>query len=529
MHLGHDLLSSVGAQKSPRSKVEVTSLDRRRFVAGSAAVLSFSLAGRPAATAQDSPREHAFDPQLVRGLARDLASKPFEKPNTPLPHDFADLNYDAYREIRFLPEKALWRNDNLAFQIQLFHRGFIFQDKVDIFVVSNGRADEVKYSPDLFTFGRTHAPAPGTNLGFAGFRLHAKINRPDYYDEFAVFLGASYFRAIGKNQVYGLSARGLSVRTGNPNGEEFPRFTTFWIEKPPPGASSIVVHALLDSESAAAAFRFTIRPGEKTIFDTEMALYPRVDIAEAGIGSSTSMFLFDANERGGFDDFRSAVHDSDGVAILMGRNEDIWRPLNNPHDLQVSVFADVDPRGFGLIQRDRDFFAYEDLESHFEKRPSLWTEPIGDWDVGGVYLIEIPTKEEIHDNIIAFWRPKDALKAKAEYTFVYRLYWGKSVPNPRSLARFSKTRIGAGPNGRRRFVLDLLGDTLFADPEEIQTTVTCSKGVIENLILQRNPETGGMRLSFDLDTKNEPLIELRGVLTHADSPVSETWLYRWTH
>jgi periplasmic glucans biosynthesis protein len=194
------------------------------------------------------------------------------------------------------------------------------------------------------------------------------------------------------------------------------------------------------------------------------------------------------------------------------------------------VFADVNPRGFGLIQRDRDFFTYEDLESHFEKRPSLWTEPIGDWGAGGVYLIEIPSKEEIHDNIIGFWRPKDAFNAKGEYAFAYRLHWGPSELKPRSLARFLKTRIGAGPNGTRRFVLDLLGEALFAaEPEEIQSTTTCSKGAITSLVLQRNPETRGMRLSFDLDTKNEPLIELRAVLMHDDKPISETWLYRWTH
>lgn len=481
------------------------------------------------AVAQDPSRQGTFDAQSVRNLARELASKPYKKPNTPLPPEFGDLKYDAYRDIRFLPEKALWRDDNLPFQVQFFHRGFIFQDKVDIFVVSGGRADAVPYSPDLFSFGRIVPPAANADLGFAGFRLHAKINRPDYYDEVAVFLGASYFRAVGKKEVYGLSARGLSVRTADPKGEEFPRFTTFWIEKPVPAATSIVVHALLDSESAAAAFRFTIRPGEATIFDTEMTLYPRADMPEAGIGSGTSMFLFDGSDRAGFDDVRLAVHDSDGLAILTGHSEEIWRPLTNPHDLQVSVFADLNPRGFGLMQRERDFFAYDDLDSHFEKRPSLWVEPIGDWGEGAVYLIEIPTKEDIHDNIVAFWRPKEPFKAKGEYNFTYRLHWGQSGPNPRSLARFIKTRTGAGPNGTRRFVLELRGEALSAvEPQEIQTTVAASKGVVQNPVLQRDPEVGGMRLSFDLDTKNEPLIELRGVLMHGDSPVSETWLYRWT-
>jgi glucans biosynthesis protein len=482
-----------------------------------------------AAVQEDAGERSGFDANQVRALARELARKPYKSTEAPLPSAYASLKYDGYRDIRFRPDLALWRGENLPFQVQFFHRGFIYGDKVDISIVSDGRTQAVKYSPDLFTFGKLAPPPPTDDLGFAGFRLHAKINRPDYYDEVAVFLGASYFRAVAKGQVYGLSARGLSIRTADPKGEEYPRFTRFWIERPASEATSIVVHALLDSESATAAFRFTIRPGEETIFDTEMSLYPRSDIAEAGIGSSTTMFLFDANDRAGFDDFRPAVHDSDGLAIRNGRNEEIWRPLTNPKDLQVSVFSDLNPRGFGLMQRERDFFAYEDLESHFEERPSLWVEPIGDWGPGGVFLVEIPTNQEIHDNIVAFWRPKEPLKANSESSYTYRLHWTYARPNPGKLATFAKTRTGTGPSGTRRFVLELVGNALFSvAPNAIQTTVSASKGAIQNLVLQRNPETGGMRVSFELDPKGEPLIEMRAVLMHGDVPLSETWLYRWT-
>ncbi len=505
-------------------------MDRRRFITLSAATVAAAGCRRAAAADTDAAVQSSpFDANAVRNRARELAQKPYKKPNTPLPPPLADLQYDAYRDIRFLPERALWRGDGLPFQVQFFHRGFIYTDRVEVYVVTGGRAQIVPYSPEMFSFGKISLQPPSEDLGFAGFRLHAKINKPDYYDEVAVFLGASYFRAVAKGQGYGLSARGLSVRTADPKGEEFPRFTTFWIEKPAPEATSIVVHALLDSESAAAAFRFTIRPGDETIFDTEMALYPRTDIGEAGIGSATSMFLFDANDRADVDDFRPAVHDSDGLAMHTGRDEQIWRPLVNPRDLQVSAFNDLNPRGFGLMQRERDFFAYDDLESHFEKRPSLWTESIGDWGPGSVNLIEIPTKEEIHDNIVAFWRPKEVLKAKGEYTYTYRLHWGYGAPNKRALALFAKTRVGAGPNGTRRFVLEAVGNALFSvEPEKIQSAVTTSKGVAQNLVLQRNPETGGMRLSFELDPKSEPVVELRGGLKQGDTPISETWLYRWT-
>jgi glucans biosynthesis protein len=502
-------------------------LHRRQFIAGSAALVS--VLGSGARVAADDQGSQPFDAQTVRRMAQQLAQQPYKPADRSLPSELADIDYDGYRSIRFRPDRALWRGEGLPFQVQFFHRGWIFKDRVRIFVVADGRAAQVVYSRDLFTFDRVKPPPPDVDIGFAGFRLHAPMNRPDYYDEVGVFLGASYFRAVAKGQVYGMSARGLSIKTADPKGEEFPAFTTFWIEKPAKGTNSIVVHALLDSPSAAAAFRFTVRPGDETVYDTEVALYPRADIGEAGIGSGTTMFLFGANDRGGTDDFRPAVHDSDGLAMRSGRDEEIWRPLSNPRELQISYFGDVNPRGFGLMQRERDFFAYEDLESHFEKRPCLWVEPIGDWGEGNVVLVEIPTKEEIHDNIVAFWRPKDALKAKGEYNFTYRLHWTNGRPNVGRLAEFAKTSIGAGRGGTRLFVLEVIGPALKSiDPKALQTTVTASKGAIKNLVLQPNPETGGMRISFELDTRNENLIELRGQLKTQDKPVSETWLYRWT-
>ena len=503
-------------------------MDRRQFIAGSAATLSV-LGGGVSIGAADEQGDQPFDAQTVRRLAQQIAQQAYKTPDQTVPAELAKIGYDAYRSIRYRPDRALWKGEGLPFEVQFFHRGWIFKDRVQIFVVDGGRARQIAYSRDLFSFDNVQPPPAGTNIGFAGFRLHAPINRPDYYDEVGVFLGASYFRAVAKGQVYGMSARGLSIKTADPKGEEFPAFTTFWIEKPTKGTNSIVVHALLDSPSAAAAFRFTIRPGDETIYDTEVTLYPRADIAESGIASGTTMFLFDANDRVGIDDFRPAVHDSDGLAMRSGHDEEIWRPLCNPRDLQVSYFGDVNPRGFGLMQRERDFFAYDDLESHFEKRPCLWVEPIGDWGEGNVMLIEIPTKEEIHDNIVSFWRPKDMLKAKGEYNFTYRLHWCNGWTNPARLAEFAKTRIGAGPGGTRRFVLEVVGQALFSvDPKALQTTVTASKGAIKNLVLQPNPETGGMRISFELDTKNENLIELRGQLMAQNKPISETWLYRWT-
>ena len=501
-------------------------MNRRDFLQASVALpLAASASGLiKTARAQSAP----FDRSIVRQLARDTAGKAFKAPDSKLPDNLKDLDYDRYRAIRFLPDRALWRAEKLPFEVQFFHRGSFYTNRVDIYEVANGQATKVVYQPENFSFGDTPPPKPGADLGFAGFRLHTPINKPDYHDEVCVFLGASYFRAVAKGQLYGLSARGLSINTGHAKGEEFPAFRAFWIEKPAANATSIVVHALLDSESAAAAYRFTIKPGSTTVFDVEMAIYPRVNLEHAGLMPMTSMFFFGPNDRIDVDDFRPAVHDSDGLAIFNGRGEELWRPLSNPRDLQISTFSDLNPHGFGLMQRQKDFFAYQDIESGFERRPSLWAEPIGDWGEGSVKLIEIPTKEEIHDNIAGFWHPKNPLQAKGEHTYTYRLHWGPDVPKATSLARFSRTAVGARGDGIKLFVLDLIGDKLKqVDPKKIRGVVSAEKAKVQNIVTQPNPATGGWRLSFDIAVKDAP-VEIRASLMQDNDTVSEVWVYRWT-
>jgi glucans biosynthesis protein len=501
-------------------------LNRRQLLRASAAISTAAVL--PAAKAADTPAS-SFGSSSVRELARALASKSFEPPDEKLPDVLQNLSYDQYRSIRFLPEHALWRNEKLPFQAQFFHRGFFYKNKVDLFEVSNGRAVPIQYRRDNFSFGEGLGQWPDVDLGFAGFRIHAPLNRSDYYDEVCVFLGASYFRAVAKGETYGLSARGLSIDTGETKGEEFPVFKAFWLEKPASNANSMVINALLDSKSAAASYRFTIRPGDTTVFDVEMFLYPRVDIAHGGLAPMTSMFFFGPNDRKEFDDFRPAVHDSDGLAISNGKGEQLWRPLNNPRDLQVSTFTDLNPRGFGLMQREKKYFAYQDLESRFERRPSLWVEPIGDWGEGAVVLFEIPTKEEVHDNIAAFWRPKQPLAGKNEHNFTYRLHWGPDAPKFDTLARFTRTGIGSRGDESKLFVLELMGDKLKSiDPKAIKGSVTAEKSEITNIVTEPNPETGGWRLSFQCSTKSKAAIELRAVLVQNDTPISEVWTYRWT-
>lgn len=501
---------------------------RRRDVLLRSVILPVAAAwGRaaPALAGEATP----FDGATVRDVAKKLAQGAFQAPDQTLPDELKSLDYQQYRSIRFDPSQALWRGQGTNFTAEFFHRGFLYKDRIAIYEVANGTATPIHYHSGLFSFDKVKPPSG--DVGFAGFRLHYPMNRRDYFDEVCAFLGASYFRAVARRQGYGLSARGLAIKTADPAGEEFPLFRAFWLERPARGSHAIVVHALLDSQSAAAAFRFTIRPGAQTIFDTEMVLYPRVDIAASGIAPLTSMFLFDTNDRNRADDYREAVCDSDGLLLWTGPGERVWRPLVNPHSLQLSAFTDTGLRGFGLMQRERRLAAYQDLEAHYENRPSLWVEPIGDWGQGIVELIEIPTDREINDNIAAFWRPHDPLKAKGEYIVNYRLHWCWSVPVPVDLAQVVATRSGlAWDQKNRLFIIDFAGETLRGRSAETLPTIDigATKGKIENPVVERNPETGGMRLSFQLDQGSEKLIELHARLMDGETPLTETWMYRWT-
>jgi glucans biosynthesis protein len=480
--------------------------------------------------------------QLVRLQAKKLAGSAYAASTGSPSEALAKIGYDEYRDIRFRPERAVWHGEGLGFELQFFASAYIYRTAVEIFLVEGDAIRPMQADHSLFDFGaQVPKLGPEARFGFSGFRIHTPLNRADYYDECIVFQGASYFRALGRGHNYGLSARALSINTGN-DPEEFPLFKAYWIERPT-DASAIRVHALLDSPSVAGAYSFVIAPGTMTVIDVEAVLFPRCDLANVGIAPLSSMFFKGTHDQSGTNDFRPAVHDSDGLAIWNGRDERLWRPLTNPAALQVSCFGDTDPHAFGLIQRDRSFAAYQDLEARYQDRPSVWIEPRNRWGSGCVQLVEIPTEVEYFDNIVAFWRPEVELRAGQAHELSYRLTWRDDAPAA-DLLRAVATRIGRGEKGgTTRFVIDFVGSQVGATSplqtiasvgltdETLQqlpvVELSANAGVTTVPLIQPNMFTGGLRVVFDFDPHENKQSELRLQLMRGRERASETWLFRW--
>jgi glucans biosynthesis protein len=499
-------------------------MNRRDFVGAAGSCAFVALAGPRIANSAEARR---FDPQTLAELAKALAAKPFTPPEL-VGEPFASLGYDQYRDIRYRPELAYWLGENRGFTLEFMHAGFIYKAPVRIHIIEGEVPLEIQYGSHLFNFGKLHVPPIHDQPLFSGFRLRAQMDS-EHEDEFLVFQGASYFRALGKEQLYGTSARGIAIDTAEPKGEEFPFFRSFWIERPSISSKTITIYALLDSLSLTGAFTFHVTPGISTVMDVEAKLFARRDIGHLGVAPLTSMFFFAERERR-FDDYRTAAHDSDCLVIAQKSGEWIARPLANPQRLQVSSFGEQSIRGFGLQQRARSFWNYNDLEARYELRPSTWVEPKDDWGSGQIELVEIPTDYEFNDNIVAFWRPATPLTARESRTYTYWLRWGQPV-SERSLARIAGTQSGAAPGGGRLFVIDFdppSGKDVSVDWKDASPQASASTGKLKNIRGEPNRFTGGYRATFELDTEGTHLSELRLVLLKSGKPASEIWLYRWT-
>ncbi len=506
-------------------------ITRRSFLGASAAAAA-ALALKPhaahAGVSYGPPVR--FDWDWLQSRAEAMARRPFQ-PYVPRNRDLLfRIDYDAYQQITYRHEEAIWVGKS-AYPVELFHLGRYFMEPVRVFAVSGGQSREVLYNPALFNYGRADfARALPSDAGFAGLRVMSAIGQPDWI----AFLGASYFRATGETKQYGLSARGLAVNTGAPGPEEFPRFTEFWLEQPPSG-DGVTIYALLESAHVCGAYRIIARRGRGTVNEVSCVLYARGDVVRLGVAPLTSMFWYGKSNRRQGTDWRPEIHDSDGLAVWTGAGERIWRPLNNPLVTKLSSFVGASPRGFGLLQRERNFEAYEDDGVFYDRRPSAWVEPIGDWGEGAVQLLEIPTDDETRDNIVAFWNPARPFKTGDRLSFDYRIYWQNGVPFPHPNAKVVATRRGRGgqPGGHERpnatkYVIDFQGGPLndLGNSDGVRLQVTANKGKVDRTTAYRIIDSTRWRAVFDYTPEGNETADLRAFLGNDDHALSETWMFQ---
>ncbi|WP_425100738.1 glucan biosynthesis protein [Tropicibacter sp. S64] len=489
------------------------------------------------------PAGQAFSFDDLTDEMRAAAAAP-AKPAETISGFLSEFTYDDYQRVHFLRERTRWADQqNAPFHLNAFHLGWLFNEPVHLNEVVDGLAYPMRFSTADFDYTNVKTDIPGDfeMPGVAGFRLMTPLNRADHYDELCAFLGASYFRVLARDTVYGLSARGLAVNTGMSDGEEFPRFTDFWIDRPAPGAASVTVHAALRSASVTGAYRFVLTPGETTTVDVTARLFMRETVQQLGIAPLTSMFLFGGADPGNFDDFRPAVHDSDHLILNTRGGETYVRPLVNPGRLGNSYLGAHDPASFGLVQRERDFDQYLDAQAHYERRPSLMVEPLGDWGEGSVRLLEIPSDLEGNDNIVACWVPAAQVRAGDSFELSYRLHWGLAPQGDRSSqrARILRTRVGkggvAGVEGttdRKKFVIDFEGGLLgeLSPEAEIEPKVTVMRGTLAQAIVSPVAGTDLWRLVIEaVPQGDDSSMEIQAALNGYGRTLSETWLYQWVN
>ncbi len=533
-----------------------SNIDRRQVLAGAAAAgLATTLAaGKPAdagtsAAGSDGASVPAgvklspgkpFSFDLLTERAAKLAETPWEATPLVSPDILDRIDYDAYQQIRFRPEMSVLVDAKQPLPVQFFHLGKFSREPVRIHLVRGGESQEIVYSDSLFDTPAGHpARELPAGVGFAGFRVMA----PDLKTDWLAFLGASYFRTSGPYNQYGLSARGLAINTGSTEPEEFPRFTEFWLDAAATKGNLFVFYALLDSPSCTGAYRMTAqrsvdaRNVARVVMEIEPRLFARKDITRLGIAPFSSMYWYGETSKRQVVDWRPEIHDSDGLAMWSGAGERIWRPLNNPPRVMSNAFVDNNIRGFGLLQRDRDFVHYLDDSVFYERRASVWVEPLDPFGEGEVHLLEIPTDDEIHDNIAAYWCPKEPFKAGSSRRYRYRLLWLDDIPFPNNLARATATWTGVGgrpghkrPEGVRKFVIDFQGAAFkgLGREDGVELVVTPSRGVLSNAY--SHPvvdQKERWRALFDLEATGPDPVDIRAFLRKDDRALTETWVFQY--
>jgi periplasmic glucans biosynthesis protein len=517
---------------------------RRRDFLGALAV--FGLAAPAAAKLRFGDASPFTGDSLIL-RAKSLAQKPFEPIPTPSAEILDQIGYDQHGAIRYKPGNALWADDpRRRFPATFFHLGRFFRTPVKIFAVEGREALEILYDESLFDMppdSPAHQLPAG--LGFAGFRVQEAKDGPlDWKrNDWVAFLGASYFRAIGDDFQYGLSARGVMVDAAvEGTAEEFPVWREIYLQQSvdedgDDGEDIVDVHALLDGPSLSGAFHFAMKREKAVTMRVSATLFPRRPIARLGVAPLTSMYWFSETQKAGPIDWRPEVHDSDGLMLITRDGEQLWRPLNNPQRTMVSSFEANALEGFGLMQRDRTFDNYLD-GVRYQRRPSLWVEPFWNLGQGSVQLIEIPTDDEIHDNIVAAWVPEQPFEPGVAVELSYDLSWQAVPEQQSSIAQTVATRIGNGgepgtvrPKGVRRFVIEFNGAELATLRSGLfpDVIVTTSRGTISNNRAEAVPNDvpGHWRAQFDLAVEGSEPVELRCYLRLNEKALSETWAYQF--
>ncbi len=482
----------------------------------------------------------AADPtpfETVRALAKERAAKPYAEAPSTLDPFWSNLPYAGHRKINFRRERSVWNGEDRGFQLEFFHPGWVFPKTVDFHEVARDATRLLEWNRDYFDYRDLEVP-PGTPHpeGFAGFRILYPLNDPAKMDELAVMLGGTYFRSLAPGLQFGTSARGLALNPARPQGEEFPDFVEWWIERPEPGAREIRAWALLDSPSVAGAFQFRIQPGRGTVMEIEAELTFRNEVELIGISPFSSMMWFSEFTQPKPVDFRPEVHDADGLLIHFSDGEAAWRPLDTGKSVRHSVFEADSFFGFGLAQRDRDFGSYQDLEASFEERPSVWMEPVGRWPEGRINLIESPGSGDGSDNVVCFWEPKVPPKPGEPLRLAYRIQWLPEI----SVAGLSKV-IGSRrgqhtfPAAENRpdeffYVVDFSTPANPADDEtrpDLLVEVDRHARLLDKT-LQRNPHTGGWRATFTVSMEEGTMAsELACRLFTGGRPITERWSVQW--
>jgi glucans biosynthesis protein len=483
----------------------------------------------------------------VAKKAEQRAHKPFHSPRADLPPFLSQLTYDQYRQIAFRDDKALWSDDKLPFRAEFFHLGYLYQEPVHLNEFSSTHVQPVRFSPDFFDYRDLHLPADiPANTGYAGFKILNQLNIPGKWDELGAFQGASYYRLLGQGMVYGMSARGLALDCGEDGrAEEFPIFTDWWLGRPQNDDDVLLLYAILDSVSCTGAYEFLIHPGATTVAEVEAILYFRnqadiqaVDknrkpLATIGFAPLTSMYWFGSACERKFDDYRPEVHDSDGLLIHLDNDQDIWRPLVNGPVMRHQIFPANNVRGFGLLQRDRNFDHYQDMFHSYEAAPSVWVAPHGDWGNGDVHLVELSTQYEGLDNVVAFWNPVDKPAPYQPLRFGYTLYWTRETDMTLSSNEVVATHIGINPRAQdqRQFVIDFDVPKYTSEDNPPAVATTCgTNGAVVEADIFRNTAQKTWRVFLNMQPKpgqSQP-VDLTCQLKVHDQPVSETWSYRWS-